>query len=145
MRIGDIMTKNVTLINLDTTLREAAEKMKAEDVGALPVTDGEKIKGILTDRDIVLRGIAAGKNPMTTPVREAMTERIKYMFDDDDVSAAAETMKDRQIRRLVILNRDKRLVGLLSFGDLCRQSGDEHLAAGVARCVSEPVSEHAAH
>lgn len=145
MKIGDIMTKSVTLINLDTPLSEAANKMKAADIGALPVTDGVKIKGMLTDRDIVTRAIALGKDPTKTPASEAMTEKIRFVFDDQDISEAANSMKDRQIRRLIVLNRDKRLVGLVSFGDLCRQADDEHMFANVARCVSEPVAQHVAH
>jgi CBS domain-containing protein len=144
-KIRDIMSPNVTLIRLETTVRDAAEKMKALDVGALPVTDGEKIKGMLTDRDIVVRCIAAGKDPASTPVREAMTERIKFVFDDDDVAAAADAMKDKQIRRLIVLNRAKRLVGLVSFGDLARHAEDVHLSAGVARRVAEPTNAPLSH
>jgi CBS domain-containing protein len=119
--------------------------MKARDIGALPVTDSEKIKGMLTDRDIVLRCVAEGRDPATTTAREAMTEEIKFVFDDEDVSRAAEAMSDRQIRRLVVLNRNKRLVGLVSMGDICRDTHDDKLSAGVAKCCAESVEMHAAH
>jgi len=145
MKVAEIMSRNLWMIRLDTTLNEAAKMMREQDVGALPVTDGEKIKGMLTDRDIVIRGIGAGKDPAATSAREAMTEKIRYVFDDDDVSKAAEAMSDKQIRRLVVLNRAKRMVGLVSMGDLCRQTDDEQLLVSVARCCSESTAQHAAH
>ena len=86
----------------------------------LPVTDGDKIKGMVTDRDIVIRAVALGKDLTKANAREAMTEHIRYVFDDEDISEAAKAMKGKQIRRLVVLNRAKRLIGLVSLGDLAR-------------------------
>jgi CBS domain-containing protein len=144
MKIADIMSRDVDSIRLDTPLTEAAKKMRDHDIGSLPVTDGQKIHGMLTDRDIVVRALAMDKDPAKTTAREAMTEKIRYVFDDQDVSEAAESMKDQQIRRLVVLNRDKRLVGFVSMGDLSRKTNDEHLTASVARTCSEPNAPHAA-
>jgi CBS domain-containing protein len=144
MKIADIMSRDVDSIRLETTLTEAAKKMKEHDIGSLPVTDGQKIHGMLTDRDIVIRAIAQDKDPNRTTAREAMTEKILYVFDDQDVKEAAESMKDQQVRRLVVLNRDKRLVGFVSMGDLSRKANDEHLTASVAGRVAEPAGQHAA-
>ena len=145
MKVADIMSKNVTLIQLETPLKEAAEKMKAEDIGSIPVTDGEKIKGMLTDRDIVTRAIAVGKDVSSTAAKDVMTEKICYVFDDEEIDRAAEAMKDNQIRRLVVLDRNKRLVGMISLGDLASHGDNENLSAGVVKCVSETSAEHAVH
>lgn len=147
MKISEVMSRSITTIYLDTTLREAAEKMRAEDIGALPVVDPgtDKIKGMLTDRDIVIRAAASGKNLEKTTAQEAMTEKIRFVFEDEDIGKAATQMRDRQIRRLVVLNRDKRLVGVVALSDLARKSRDEHLFADVVRCVSETAAQHALH
>jgi len=145
MKISDVMTRAVKTISLDTPLCDAAEQMRAQDIGALPVTDGEKIKGMLTDRDIVTRAVATGKDLRRTTAKEAMSAHIQYVFEDENINTAAETMSAHQIRRLVVLNRDKRLVGFVSLGDLSRMGQDEHLLAGVARCCSESAAQHAAH
>jgi CBS domain-containing protein len=127
MQLREIMTPHVEVIHPDATLQEAAETMKRLDVGPLPVCDGERLVGMLTDRDITVRASAQGRDPKTTPVREVMTEKVIYAFDDQDPREAAEIMERAQIRRLVVLNRDKRLVGIVSLGDLAMTS-DEELA-----------------
>ena len=143
MKVQEIMSKKVSYINVSTTVAEAAAKMKEFDIGALPVAEGEKFKGMLTDRDIAVRCVALGRDPKSTPARDIMTPKISYIYEDDDVATAADTMSERQIRRLVVLNHDKKLAGFVSMGDLCRTSGDEHLTAHVAKCCSEPAHEHA--
>ena len=147
MKVSDVMSRRVTTINLSATLHEAAEKMRAEDIGALPVVDpgADKIKGMLTDRDIVVRAAALGKNLETATAEEAMTARIRYVFEDEDISKAAEQMMDKQIRRLVVLNQDKRLVGLVALSDLALKGQDEHLSAGIVKCVSETAAQHSVH
>lgn len=145
MKIRDIMSTEPTVINLETTLEEASKKMKELDIGSLPVTDGVKIKGMLTDRDIVTRAVAAGKNPADTTAGDVMTENIKYVFEDEDVSAAAESMKNLQIRRLVVLNRDKNLVGFVSTADVHLKSGDAEMTADIAKCCSETPDQHKEH
>ena len=117
--------------------------MKEPDIGALPVAEGEKFKGMVTDRDIAVRCVALGRDPKSTPARDIMTPKISYVYEDDDVATAADTMSERQIRRLVVLNHDKKLAGFVSMGDLSRSSDDDHLAAHVATCCSEPANEHA--
>ncbi len=147
MKISDIMSTKVETVKLDTTLRVAAEKMRSEDVGALPVVDAteDKIKGMLTDRDIVVRAAALGKDLDNTFAHEAMTKKICYVFEDDDISKAAEAMQDKQVRRLVVLSRNKRLVGLVSLADLARKGNDEQLSANVVKSVSKTAAQHSVH
>jgi CBS domain-containing protein len=113
--------------------------MKELDVGMLPVCgDNDRLVGTLTDRDITIRAVAEGLDPRTALVRDVMTPSVVYCFEDEDVEEAARLMKDNQVRRLVVLNRDKRLVGIVSLGDLAVDTGDEHLAGSALEAVSEP-------
>ena len=139
MQVKDVMTRGAECVDPDATLQEAAQKMKGLDVGPLPVCDNNRLVGMLTDRDITVRAVAEGKDPRTTRVRDAMTEGIAYCFEEDDVADAARLMKERQIRRLVVLNRDKRLAGIVSLGDLAVETGDEHLAGKTLERVSQPT------
>src|ERR671930_45334 len=126
MQLKDVMTPAVEVIAPEASIYEAAEKMSHLDIGPLPVCDGERLVGMLTDRDIAVRAVAEGRDPTTTPVREVMTEKVFYCFDDDDAEHAAQIMRNAQIRRLVVVNRDKRLVGIVSLGDLAlRDTEDE--------------------
>jgi CBS domain-containing protein len=120
-------------------LQEAAKMMKSLDVGSLPVCDGNRLLGMLTDRDITIRATAEGRDPTTTTVRETMTEKILYCYEDQDVREAAQIMEERQIRRLPILNRDKRLVGIVSLGDLAVDSGQEQIAGEALTEISRPA------
>src|ERR687894_2248246 len=139
MQLKDIMTPKPDCVRPDDTLQEAARKMRDLDVGPLPVCgDDDRLAGMITDRDITVRAVAEGKDPTTTPVREAMTEEIIYCFEDQDAQEAARTMQERQVRRLVVLNRDKRLVGIVSLGDLATESGDKLKTGEVLQDVSEP-------
>jgi CBS domain-containing protein len=131
------MTQGVVEIPPQTTLREAAEQMRTLDVGVLPVCDGERIVGILTDRDIALRGVAMGCDPNTTRVTEAMTPEVVYCFDDEDVRNAAELMEQRQIRRLLVMDHQKHAVGIVSLGDIATRSRDDRLSGEVLERVSE--------
>jgi CBS domain-containing protein len=127
MQLREVMTAHVEVIHPDATLREAAQKMKNLDVGPIPVCDGDRIQGMLTDRDITIRATAEGRDPNNTRVREVMTPDVVYCFEDQDVQEAADMMEERQIRRLIVLNREKRLVGIVSLGDLATQTGDAEL------------------
>ncbi len=138
MKICEILTPDPQCVSPDTTLTTAAQKMKTLDVGMLPVCQSGRLVGTVTDRDITVRAIATGANPNTTTVREAMTEEIVFCFEDEDVEDAAQLMEQRQIRRLPVLNGDKRLVGILSLGDLAvRATQGEKLAGEVLERVSE--------
>ena len=138
MLIKDVMTRGVEVVRPDETLQQAARKMKSIDVGPLPVCDGERLVGMITDRDIIVRATAEGRDPKTTPVKEAMTPGVVYVFEDQDIEEAALLMRQRQIRRLVVLDKNKRLVGILSLGDLAEDSGDDQLSGDVLEGVSEP-------
>jgi CBS domain-containing protein len=143
MQVKDIMTSNVECTQPSATLREAARMMRDLDVGPLPVCgDNDRLAGMITDRDITVRGVAEGKDPDATLVRDVMTPSIVYCFEDQDISDAAHMMEQNQIRRLVVLNRDKRLVGILSLGDLAVDTGDEQLAGHTLEAVSEPAVPH---
>jgi CBS domain-containing protein len=139
MQLRDIMSPDPVVIGPDTTLKEAAGKMREIDSGVMPIGDSERLVGMLTDRDITVRATAAGKDPSATMVREVMTEDVVYCFEDDDVREAANKMEQHQIRRLIVLNRDNRLVGIVSLGDLAVDTGDERLAGEVTEKVSEPA------
>ena len=140
MRVNEVMTRGAECVGPDTTLQEAARKMKDMDVGPLPVCDNDRLAGMLTDRDIVVRAVAEGRDPRTARVRDAMTEGISYCYEDDDVADAARLMREKQVRRLVVLNRDKRLVGIVSLGDLAVETSDERLAGKTLERVSQPAA-----
>ena len=139
MQLKDIMTRDVEVIHPDATLTEAAMKMDSLNVGALPVCDGDKVLGVITDRDITVRATAVGSNPQTARVRDAMTTGAIYGFEDQNITEAAKLMDEKQIRRLIVLNRAKQLVGIVSLGDLAADSGDERLAGDTLKQVSEPA------
>ncbi len=117
MKIRDAMTPAVRTVGPDATLRDAARMMADGDIGALPVTSGDRLAGMVTDRDIVIRGLAIGKGPDAT-VGEVMTHEVLYCRADDEVSDVCENMSDLQVRRLPVVDADKRLVGIISLADI---------------------------
>lgn len=140
MLVREVMTRGVECIGPDATLYEAARKMRDLDVGPLPVCGPQdRLVGMVTDRDITIRGIAEGLDPRTARIRDVMTPNIIYCFEDQDVEEAAQLMKENQIRRLVVLNQDKRLVGIVSLADLAVDGHDEMLAGSTLEAVSEPA------
>src|SRR3954451_23946044 len=139
MKLREIMTPNVECVRPGDTLQEAARKMKSLDVGPMPVCgDNDKIIGMLTDRDITIRATAEGKDPKTAKVQDAMSEDVIWCFEDQDSAEAAALMRERQVRRLLVMNRDKRLVGIVSLGDLATETGDRQKSGEVLQDVSEP-------
>jgi CBS domain-containing protein len=138
MQLKDVMTHEVEVIHPDATLAEAAQKMKELNVGPLPVCDGEHVVGMLTDRDITVRATASGGSPTQIRVRDVMTRDVVYGFEEQDIGDAARLMEEKQIRRLVVLNRDKKLVGIVSLGDLAVDA-NQQLAGEVLERVSEPA------
>jgi CBS domain-containing protein len=138
MKISEIMTRDVEVAAPGDTLRSAAQLMADLDVGVLPVTDDGQLVGMITDRDITVRAVAEGKDPRTTRVREVMTEEVIYGFEDQEIDDAIRVMEQKQIRRLLVMNRDKRLVGIVSLGDLATESGDARKSGEVLQDVSEP-------
>ena len=138
MQVKDVMTRGAEVVRPDATLQEAANKMKSLDIGPLPVCDGDKILGMLTDRDITVRATAEGLDPKQTRVQEVMSKELITCLEDQDVKEAAELMQSKQIRRVPILNKDKRLVGMLSLGDLAQRTQDSKLAGKTLEEVSTP-------
>ncbi len=139
MQLKDVMTKGVEVIHPGAMLQEAAQHMRRLDVGPLPVCDGERLVGMLTDRDITVRAVAEGRDPRTTKVQDVMTCEVVYVFEDQDVAEAARLMEEHQIRRVVVLNRDKQLVGIVSWGDVAVYTGNERQAGKTLERVSEPA------
>jgi CBS domain-containing protein len=129
------------VIGPDILLRDAAARMRDLDSGIMPVGQNDRLVGMLTDRDITVRATAEGKDPNETRVEEVMTPGVVYCFEDDDTRDAARKMEEHQLRRLIVLNRDKRLVGILSLGDLAVHTADDRLAGGVTEAVSEPADQ----
>ena len=140
MQIRDIMTREVEVVSVDAPVRDAAAKMKQLDVGAIPVCDGLKLTGVLTDRDIAVRLAAEGRNPAETRVSEIMTRDLYYCFEDQDVEEAATVMEAGQIRRLPILDQDRQLVGIVSLGDISVRSDEKIAAAEALEGISEPAT-----
>ncbi len=138
MQIRDIMTRQVELVNPNTPLKDAARMMRDADIGFLPVGENDRLVGTLTDRDIAIRAVAEGKDPNSAKVADAMTPQIAYAFEDQDSSEAAQIMAEKQIRRLPIMSRDKRLVGVLAMGDLATKTGDDDVVGQTVQDVSEP-------
>lgn len=140
MRLKEIMTRHVECINPDDTLTRAAEMMRDLNVGCLPVCGGDdRLAGMITDRDITIRGTAEGRDPESSRVEDIMTPEITYCFENDSVDDAARIMEEKQIRRLAVLNRDKRLVGIVSLGDIAVKTGDRRLSAEALEQISEPA------
>jgi CBS domain-containing protein len=140
MKVKDVMTRGAECTRPDATLREAAGRMKALDVGSLPVCDNDRLVGMLTDRDITVRATGEGVPPALGQVRDIMTPQVISCFEDQEVGDAARLMEQNQVRRLVVLNRDKRLVGIVSLGDLAVKAGDERLTGEALEQVSEPAT-----
>jgi CBS domain-containing protein len=140
MQVSDAMSKDVRVANPNQPIREAARLMAEIDAGVLPVGDNDRLVGMITDRDIAVRAVAMGKGP-DTAVRDVMSAEVKYCFDDEELEEVAQNMAEIKVRRLPVLNRKKRLVGIVSLGDLAVADGPEN--AGSALCdISEPGGAH---
>ncbi|MFE8605607.1 CBS domain-containing protein [Archangium violaceum] len=138
MKIRDVMTPDAVAAHPGTTLMAAAEMMRLLNVGSLPVVDGERVVGILTDRDIVVRGLALGFNPRTASVADVMTRNVQTCSVDDDVEDVAHQMRELQVRRLLVVDERERLIGIVSLGDLAMEMEDQRLAGRVLEGISEP-------
>lgn len=136
MNVKDAMCRDFKIVGPETTLLEAAEAMREYDCGYLPIGANDRLMGAVTDRDIVIRGLGQGYHIETT-VDTIMTGNVVYCFEDEPVEDAAERMKSEQIRRLVVLNRDKRMVGILTVGDIARASEDNRLTGEIENCVAK--------
>ena len=138
MKIRDVMTRDAQLARPDDTLQRAAQLMQQCDCGILPVADGDRLVGIITDRDIAVRCIAQGKGP-DAKVRDGMTQEVLYCFDSEETQHVCQNMADIQVRRLPVVNRDKRLVGIVSLSDLARKEAN---TAKALRGIARPSEQH---
>jgi CBS domain-containing protein len=141
MKIRDAMTRDVCMVRPDQTLREAAQMMADLDIGALPVQENDRLVGMITDRDIAVRAVAEGRSA-DTPIREVMSKEIKYCYEDQDIEEVTRNMGDQRLRRLPVMDRDKRLVGILSLGDLAREGSTQDEAGEALGGISRPGGEH---
>ena len=140
MRVSDAMTRDVRVASPGQSIRDVAKIMDEIDAGSVPVGENDRLIGMITDRDIAVRAVAAGKGP-DTPVREVMSSDVKYCYDDEDLDHVASNMADIKVRRLPVVNREKRLVGIVSLGDLARKDGGKS-AGKTVKAVSQPGGPH---
>jgi len=140
MKVADAMTADVQLCTPQDTLKDAAEAMAELDVGLLPVAQGDRLVGMISDRDIAIRAVGKGRGP-DTMIGEIMTHDVKYCFDDDDLEQVSWNMGDIQVRRLPVLNREKRLVGIISLADIARSQIGDTTAASLHE-ISRPGGQH---
>lgn len=140
MKVSEVMTTEIETVRPDQQAREAARFMLQADAGSIPVTEGERLVGMITDRDIAVRGVAKGLQP-DARVRDVMTEEVLYCFEDQDSEEVLGNMGDEQIRRLPVVDRNKRLVGVVSISDLA-QGGEEARAGEALREIAQPSALH---
>ena len=140
MKVRDVMTRDVRVMRPAETLYDAARAMEAMDIGALPVADHDRLIGMVTDRDLVVRALARCKGP-TTRIREVMSAEVRYCYEDEDLAHVAANMAELRVRRLPVVDREKRLVGIISLGDIAMSEG--RATAGEAiKGVSRPGGPH---
>src|SRR6266852_1331230 len=120
MKIREIMTTNVECVSPDTGIQELADKMKTLDVGFVPICENDRLAGTVTDRDIVVRGLTGGQNINTIKAKDIMTKDVVWCFEDQDIKDVAKRMREKDVRRMLILNQNKRLVGVVSIGDISK-------------------------
>jgi CBS domain-containing protein len=140
MQVCEIMTREVETIAPDASIQHAASAMEQAGVGSLPVCQGRRLVGAITDRDIVVRGVATGASPLDMQVRDCMSEDIAYAYEDEDTEAVLSRMRVLQIRRLAVLDRQKNLVGIVALGDIATEpdaATSEHVGEAMAE-ISDP-------
>lgn len=140
MRVSEAMTRDVRIARPDQTIQEAASVMADIDAGAMPVGDHDRLVGMLTDRDIAIRAVARGKGP-EAKVRDVMSAEVKYCFEDEDADEVCRNLADQKIRRIPVVSRDKRLVGILSLCDLARSAPEDSVGAALS-AISSPGGAH---
>jgi CBS domain-containing protein len=139
MKLGEVMTRDVETIPPDTTLQEAARRMEDLNVGALPVCDGKRLIGVVTDRDITVRGVSVGASATADVVADCMSAEPLFAFEDDPLEHAVERMRTAQVRRLMVVDRNKELVGVVALGDIATKTADRDQAASALEGISTPA------
>ncbi len=137
MKVREIMSRNLECIEPDTSIKDAAEKMRALDVGFLPVCEDNQVLGTLTDRDITIRHVADGQNPYRVKARDIMTPDALYCFEDEEIEEVGRYMQEHEIRRVLIFDRSRQLVGVVSLGDLSKAAGEQQLAGETLKEIAE--------
>ena len=140
MKVCDAMSRDVQVASPKQSIRDAAKMMAKIDAGVLPVGENDRLVGVITDRDIAIRAVAEGKAP-TTKVGDVMSHEVLYCFDDQDLEDIAQNMAEMKVRRMPVVNRDKRLVGIISLGDLARREDSRTTGQTISE-ISEPGGEH---
>jgi CBS domain-containing protein len=140
MNVSEIMTTDFEMIDATDSLREAARKMKSLNVGFLPVQEGTMLIGLVTDRDIVVRGLAEDRDVDATLVRDIVSSEVVYCYEDESVEDAVRLMADRQIRRLIVCDRNRLPVGVVSLGDIAAKTGQEQLSGEALERISTPAA-----
>ena len=140
MKVSEVMTRDVVVANPRQSICDAAKLMAESDMGALPVGENDRLVGVITDRDIAVRAVAKRLSP-DTPVRDVMSQEVLYCFEDEEVEHVARNMADQQIRRLPVLNREKRLIGIVSIGDLALHAKPKTAGEAIAG-ISRPGGLH---
>lgn len=141
MKVMDVMTRTPVLADPDESIREVAKRMADKDLGFMPVADGDRLVGMVTDRDIAIRAVAAGKGPDACRVRDVMTPDVRYCFEDEDMEHVVPNMAEQQVRRMPVMNRDKRLVGIVTIADAA--TTDDAERAGIAMSgIAQPGGPH---
>ena len=141
MQVSEVMTRTVEMVGPNDSIQQAAKAMARIDVGVLPVAEGDRLVGMITDRDIAVRAVAEGRDPAQTLVKDVMSAQVRYCYDDDAVTDVADNMAEQQLRRLPVVTREKRLVGIISLADIARER--EPNAAGQAlQGIARPGGLH---
>ncbi|HLV08520.1 MAG TPA: CBS domain-containing protein [Croceibacterium sp.] len=139
MKVKECMTRDVRVISPDDTIERAAQIMDQIDAGVLPVGEGDRLIGMITDRDIAIRGIAQGAGP-DARVRDVMSQEVKYCYDEEETEDVLDNMAEIQVRRLPVVNQDKRLVGIVSIGDLAKEEARE--SGEALSDIARPGGQH---
>jgi len=137
MKVSEIMSRNVECVDPDTSIKEIAQKMRLLDVGFVPICEGNRVIGTLTDRDITIRHVADGQNPYRVKARDIMTPHVFYCYAEQDVEEVGRYMQEHEVRRVLIFDRGENLVGVVSLGDIFKSAGEEWLAGETLREIAE--------
>ena len=136
MKVKDVMNSHADVINCERTVREAAQMMASGNYGSIPVEKNDKMIGMITDRDITIRVVAEGLDPGATKVEQCMSAGINYCFEEDDISVVARKLISKKIRRIPVVNKDKRLVGMLSVSDIANKAQNKNLTHDLVSSLS---------
>jgi CBS domain-containing protein len=141
MNVSDCMTRDVAVVSPNDTIQQAAKIMSQIDAGILPVAENDRLVGMVTDRDITVRAVGEGKDPVQCRVRDVMTSEVRYVYEDDALEDAADNMAELQVRRLPVISREKRLVGIISLADIAREH-EPRQAGEALQGISRPGGQH---